>query len=44
MLKCPLEYAFDEMFPDFGPERKCPLDFILEKMSLVANCNDKLEE
>jgi hypothetical protein len=37
VLECPSENVLDEMSPDFGPQNKCPPDFILGKMSLKVN-------
>jgi hypothetical protein len=37
MLECPLENVLDEMSPDFGPRKKCPLNFFLEKTSHRVN-------
>jgi hypothetical protein len=29
------------MSPDFGPQKKCPPDFVLEKMYIELNVLDK---
>ncbi len=39
--KCPLENVLDKMSPNFGPQKKCPPDFVLGKMSFAVNVLDK---
>jgi hypothetical protein len=36
--KCPLENVLDKMSPNFGPQKKCPLDFVLGKNILWGKC------
>ncbi len=39
--KCPLENVLDKMSPTFGPQKECPPDFVLGKMSFEVNVLDK---
>ncbi len=39
--KCPSENGLDKMSPNFAPQKKCPLDFVLGKMSFEVNVLDK---